>query len=74
MWRWYRTDVAVPLVAVACVVSAARALAPQVARSAPALVWLGATGVAALLASTLISPFTRDWITRRTSSLRRPAG
>jgi O-antigen/teichoic acid export membrane protein len=72
MWRWYRTDVAVPLLSVAGVVTVARLLLPGDASSTFALIWLAATAMIALAVSTTVSPFTRDWLGRHARLLAVP--
>ncbi len=68
MWQWYRTDVGIPLVAVVSVVSLSRILMPNGGPSIFSLLWIAATGIAALLAASAMIPFARTWMRRQVAS------
>jgi len=64
MWRWYFQDVGLPLLLIFGFVFCSRLLLPHFTSAYTTLIWILITGFLALIISTLMVPFTREWLKR----------
>lgn len=71
-WNWYLYDVSLPLISAVGVVAASWILHPQVMNGILEVVWLIATGITAVGASTMAAPLIRvrviEWIENRSGT------
>lgn len=64
MWHWYFQDVGMPLVIILTVVFCSRIIMPNIESSLILITWMITTALLALSFSTLMVPFTREWLRR----------